>query len=452
MLFNSIPFLVFYPVVTLLYFILPQRWRWAILLAASATFYMAFVPSYILILFFTILVDYNAGLWIERSAGHRRRFFLVLSLVANIGVLAFFKYFNFMNANLRELAHFLHWNYPVPLLQILLPIGLSFHTFQSMSYTVEVYRGRQAAEKHLGILALYVLFYPQLVAGPIERPQNLIHQFREVHRFDEDVFLSGVRLMLWGLFKKCVIADRLALYVSQVYDHPFQYRGLPLLVATVFFSVQIYCDFSGYSDVAIGSARSMGFRLMQNFNRPYGADSVPEFWRRWHISLSTFFRDYLYIPLGGNRTAPARWCSNIMLTFLISGLWHGAAWNYILWGGDSRALHDHFAAHRRITQGVGRDRRLRECPQRSQRAADYRHVFSDYFHLDILSRSHTFRRGAYHDASVHRPGLHNPALRRFGCQDRQFLSFLFPPQRQSGLRGHRLRLYFRRPACTSADC
>jgi len=345
MLFNSYQFLVFYPVVTLAYFGLPQRLRWAMLLAASCYFYMAFVPVYILILFFTIGVDYVAGLMIEQARGRRRRMYLSLSLAANIGVLAFFKYFNFLNANVAAVAHFLHWNYPISSLQILLPISLSFHTFQSMSYTIEVYRGRHKAERHLGIFALYVMFYPQLVAGPIERPQNLLHQFREVHHFDEDEFLSGFTLMLWGLFKKCVIADRLALYVNQIYDHPFEYRGTPLLISTVFFAVQIYCDFSGYSDVAIGSARTMGFRLMLNFNHPYAADCVPDFWRRWHISLSTFFRDYLYIPMGGSRVSVWRWCYNIMVTFLLSGLWHGASWNFVIWGG----LHGLYMIGSRLT-------------------------------------------------------------------------------------------------------
>lgn len=350
MLFNSFQFLLFYPLVTFLYFVLPHRARWALLLIASCYFYMAFVPVYILILLFTILVDYSAGLLIEGASGGRRRLFLLASLAANVGVLAFFKYFNFVNANMAALAEFLRVSYPIPFLRILLPISLSFHTFQSMAYTIEVYRGRQPAERHLGIFALYVMFYPQLVAGPIERPQNLIHQFREEHSFDEDRFTAGLTRMLWGLAKKCVVADRLALYVNQVYDRPFDHKGLPLVVATVFFAVQIYCDFSGYSDVALGSARTMGFRLMTNFDRPYGAESIPEFWRRWHVSLSTFFRDYLYIPLGGNQVSLPRWCFNIMVTFLVSGLWHGAAWTYVIWGG----LHGFYMVCSRLTASARR--------------------------------------------------------------------------------------------------
>ncbi len=335
MLFNSFSFFIFCPIVTVAYFALPQRWRWVWLLAASCYFYMAFIPAYILVLFFTISIDYTAGILIERNQGGRRVLFLAASICANVGVLAFFKYFNFLNANVAALAQLLDWNYPSTILTLVLPIGLSFHTFQSMSYTIEVYRGRHPAERHPGILALYVMFYPQLVAGPIERPQNLLHQFREKHTFDYDRISSGLRLMAWGFFKKLVIADRLAVLVNQVYNNPTQYQGISLMLATVFFAYQIYCDFSGYSDIAIGAARVMGFRLMENFNRPYSARSISEFWRRWHISLSTWFRDYLYIPLGGNRVGWWRWQFNLLITFLVSGLWHGANWTFVIWG----ALH-----------------------------------------------------------------------------------------------------------------
>ena len=333
MLFNSLSFLIFFPVTTILYFTLPQRFRWIWLLACSCLFYASFIPRYLLILFGVVVIDYVAGLGIEGSRGGVRRAFLVASLVANVGILAAFKYFNFLNANVRALADALHWNYPVRDLGWLLPIGLSFHTFQSMSYTIEVYLGRQRAERHLGIYALYVMFYPQLVAGPIERPQNLLHQFREPHAFDPDRTYSGLRLMLWGFFKKLVVADRVAPIVDVVYGNPHAYGGAYLIAATYLFAVQIYCDFSGYSDVAIGAARVLGFKLMTNFNRPYAAASVAEFWRRWHISLSTWFRDYLYIPLGGSRVPWLRWCFNIMIVFLISGMWHGSNWTYLAWGG-----------------------------------------------------------------------------------------------------------------------
>ena len=348
MLFNSFQFFVFFPVVTLVYFALPYRFRWAWLLAASCYFYMAFIPVYILVLFFTISVDYCAGIAIENAQGRRRRLLLVVSLCANIGVLAVFKYAGFLNANLAALAAFLRWNYPVQALAIILPIGLSFHTFQSMSYTIEVYRGRQPAERHPGIFALYVMFFPQLVAGPIERPQNLIHQLRAFHPPDHDRIVAGLVLMAWGLFKKMVIADRLAILVNQVYNDPTRYQGISLVLATVFFAYQIYCDFSGYSDIALGAAQVLGVRLMQNFNRPYAARSIGEFWQRWHISLSTWFHDYLYIPLGGNRTTRARWQFNLVITFLVSGLWHGASWTFVVWG----ALHAFYMLLSIWTQGL----------------------------------------------------------------------------------------------------
>jgi alginate O-acetyltransferase complex protein AlgI len=338
MLFNSAGFLVFFALVSSLYYACPYRLRWALLLGASAYFYMAFIPYYILILAFTILLDYVAGLAISRAQGGLRRLYLIISLVSNIGVLAFFKYFNFLSANLGQAAQLLHVPCPLPHWNILLPLGLSFHTFQSMSYTIEVYRGRQAPERHLGIFALYVMFYPQLVAGPIERPQNLLVQLRGKYDFDYDAVTNGLKLMAWGFFKKIVIADQLAPLVDQVYNHPTQYGGAPLLLATLAFSYQIYCDFSGYSDIALGCAQVMGIRLMKNFNRPYASSSIAEFWRRWHISLSTWFKDYLYTPLGGNRVSRARWAFNITLVFVLSGLWHGANWTFVIWG----ALHGAF--------------------------------------------------------------------------------------------------------------
>ncbi|HEX2936722.1 MAG TPA: MBOAT family O-acyltransferase [Bacteroidales bacterium] len=293
---------------------------------------MAFVPIYILILGFTIVIDYFAGIYIENAEKGRRKLLLIFSLIANIGVLAVFKYYNFLNENLSFLMHGFGLANPIPHLSILLPIGLSFHTFQAMSYTIEVYRGHQKAERHFGIYSLYVMFFPQLVAGPIERPQNLLHQFREKYDFEYQRVVDGLKLMLWGLFKKLVIADRLATYVDAVYNYPDQHTGMSLIVATILFAFQIYCDFSGYSDMAIGAAKILGFKLMTNFNRPYLSRSISEFWKRWHISLSTWFKDYLYISLGGNRVSVPRWYFNLFIVFLISGLWHGANWTYIIWG------------------------------------------------------------------------------------------------------------------------
>ncbi len=333
MLFNSFAFLVFFPIVTAGYYLLPHRFRWVWLLLASCYFYMAFVPQYILILFFTISVDYTMGLVIEHTHGRRRRLALLTSLVANLGVLVVFKYFDFFSTTAAQVASAFQVYYPVPTLSLLLPIGLSFHTFQSISYTVEVYRGRVPAERHPGYLALYVLFYPQLVAGPIERPQNLLPQLHAKQRFDYDNMTDGLRLMAWGLFKKMVIADRLGVIVTTVYSTPTSYSGFALLLAAIAFPLQAYCDFSGYSDIALGAARTMGIRLVLNFNRPFFAASVGEFWRRWNMSLMNWFRDYLYIPLGGNRLGFWRKQFNLLLVFLVSGLWHGANWTFIVWGG-----------------------------------------------------------------------------------------------------------------------
>ena len=360
MLFNSIAFLFFFPIVTILYFLLPYRFRWMLLLIASFVFYIAFLPVYCLILLFTIVVDYFAGILIARTTGHKRTLYLILSLITNIGFLCFFKYYDFFINNfnswfsihlplMKELwisGVIIHWNNTVNhflngllgtdlaiLRDIVLPIGLSFHTFQAMSYTIEVYRKKQEPEYHFGIYALYVMFYPQLVAGPIERPQNMLHQFYEKHDFDISRVSYGLRMMLFGLFKKVVIADRLAIYVNAVYGTPAHHSGASLALATVFFAIQIYCDFSAYSEIAIGAAIVMGYKLMTNFRRPYMSGTISEFWRRWHISLSSWFTDYLYIPLGGSRVAVPRLFFNLFLVFLISGFWHGANWTFIAWGG-----------------------------------------------------------------------------------------------------------------------
>jgi len=345
MLFNSIEFLIFFPLVTGMYFLLPHAYRWFWLLAASCFFYMTFIPVYILILLITILIDYFAAIYIVETSGAKKKFFLVLSIISTCAVLFVFKYFNFFNDNVAGLARFLHWNYPIESLKIILPIGLSFHTFQSLSYVIEVYKGRQKVERNFGIYSLYVMFYPQLVAGPIERPQNLLHQFYEKHKFRSEDVTFGLKLMLWGMFKKIVVADRLAIYVNAVYDNPTKHDGLTLFLATIFFGIQIYCDFSGYSDIAIGSARVMGFKLMTNFNRPYFSKSIHEFWSRWHISLSTWFKDYLYIPMGGNRVTKILWYRNLFVVFIVSGIWHGANWTYIIWG----ALHGFYLVFGLVT-------------------------------------------------------------------------------------------------------
>lgn len=334
MLFNSWQFLLFFPTVTGLYFVAPHRFRWLLLLVASCIFYSAFIPKYLLILAALIVVDYVAALQIERAEARRKRHWLFASIAATCAVLFVFKYFNFFSTNLAALAHCFHLDYPAPILKWALPIGLSFHTFQSLSYVIEVYRGQQKPERHFGIYALYVMFYPQLVAGPIERPQNVLHQFHEQHHFEYQQAADGLKEMAWGLFKKVVIADRLALFVNAAYDNPAAQSPGMLVLATILFAFQVYCDFSGYSDIALGSARVMGFRLMQNFNRPYASTSPSEFWNRWHISLSTWLRDYVYTPLCIALRNGGKWgiAASLMITFLISGLWHGASWTYVAWG------------------------------------------------------------------------------------------------------------------------
>jgi alginate O-acetyltransferase complex protein AlgI len=338
MLFNSVQFLLFFIVVTLAYYSLRWNMRWLLLLLASCYFYMVFKPIYILILFGTIVIDYFAGIWIASASGARRKWLLVLSIITNVGILAIFKYFDFFVENFNSVSWKLNLGWTLSSLrsiytEFVFPIGLSFHTFQAMSYTIEVYRGNQKAERHFGVYALYVMFYPQLVAGPIERPQNVLHQFHENHPYDWENVKAGLMRMAFGFFKKAVVADRLALMAGPAYMDPQHHNGLTLLVATFFYTFRIYCDFSGYSDIALGAAQVMGFKLMENFRTPYFSKSIAEFWGRWHISLSTWFRDYLYIPLGGNRVSENRAYFNRMTVFLVSGLWHGASWNYIIWGG-----------------------------------------------------------------------------------------------------------------------
>lgn len=336
MLFNSTAYVFFLPIVVCLYYVLPARRRWILLLLASYYFYMSWRPVYVVLIAFSTLVDYFAAQAIAKAAtGPSRRLWLAASLAANLGLLGVFKYWNFAADSIRWLVEPLSWVPPIPAADLLLPVGISFYTFQSLSYTIDVYRGARPPERHLGIFALYVVFFPQLVAGPIERSTTLLPQLLEPRPFSTDNLAVGFRLILRGFFKKLVVADRLAIYVDAVYSNPDGHSGVTLLVATLCFAFQIYCDFSGYSDIAVGSARLMGYKLMANFRRPYFAASVGEFWSRWHISLSTWFRDYLYIPLGGNRKGFVRRLANVAVVFTVSGLWHGANWTFVVWG----ALH-----------------------------------------------------------------------------------------------------------------
>jgi alginate O-acetyltransferase complex protein AlgI len=332
MLFNSFDFLCFLPIVTILFFLLPHQFRTYFLLVASCIFYCYFIPIYLLLLVFIILVDYFAAINIDKNTAYKK-YWLLGSIAVNVSILIIFKYYNFFVSNFNE-----QFGMSLSLLKIILPIGLSFHTFQAMAYTIEVYRGTIHAEKRIENYALYVLFFPQLVAGPIERPLNILPQLHVQQKFTSQNLLNGLRLIAWGFFKKLVIADRLSLIVDLVYKEPQSYKWYIVMATIFFFSIQIYCDFSGYTDIARGSAKIMGYDLMINFNRPLLSKSIRQFWQRWHISLSTWFRDYIYIPLGGNRDGYYKKFAYIFLVFILSGIWHGAGWNFVIWG----AIHAFF--------------------------------------------------------------------------------------------------------------
>ncbi|HEV3223224.1 MAG TPA: MBOAT family O-acyltransferase [Puia sp.] len=333
MLFNSFLFLIFFSVVTITYYAIHHKWRWLLLLIASCYFYAFLIPAYLLVLFLIITIDYAAGLLIESNQGRARRLYLVMSIISNLTVLGIFKYHNFFVENFNLLSGIFSFKTgSFSIWKLALPIGLSFHTFQAMSYTIEVYKGREKAERKYGIYALYVMFYPQLVAGPIERPQHLIPQFYQQHKVDYDGITNGLKWMLWGFFMKVVVADRLGIYVDYVFKNVEVHSRLALITAVFFYSFQIYCDFAGYSLIAIGSAKVMGFTLTKNFNRPYLASSLRNFWKRWNITLSQWFRDYVYFPMGGSRVTKSKYIFNILVVFILSGLWHGANWTFILWG------------------------------------------------------------------------------------------------------------------------
>lgn len=341
MLFNSLDFLLFFPVVTLLYFIIPVRFRHLWLLAASYYFYMCWSPRYALLMLFSTAVTWLSGRWIERAGRlsnekkrqRNRKLALVFSLVANLAVLCAFKYLNFIFDNIVYAISLFGGAFMPPKIDLLLPVGISFYTFQALGYTIDVYRGDIDAEPNFLRYALFVSFFPQLVAGPIERSGSLLRQLRTEQRFDGARVRAGLVRMAWGFFMKMVIADRLAFFVDTVFNNPAGQAGSVVALASVLFTFQIYCDFGGYSNIAIGAAQVMGVTLMENFRQPFLAPSVRDFWRRWHISLSSWFRDYLYIPLGGSRRGKGRAALNTLIVFFVSGLWHGAAWHYVAWGG-----------------------------------------------------------------------------------------------------------------------
>lgn len=338
MLFNSIQFIVFFPIVVLLYFAVPKKIRYLWLLAASYFFYMCWNAKYAVLLLYSTAVTYFSGLLIDRcdkkrQPQRRKKFFVALSFILNLSLLFFFKYFDFTVENINFVLAKCNLEIITPPFDFMLPVGISFYIFQALSYTMDVYRKEIYVERNFLKYALFVSFFPQLVAGPIERSKNLLKQISTDNVFSYENFRRGLLIMLWGYFQKIVIADRIGILVDTVYGNVGKYAGGYYLLASVLFAVQIYCDFSGYSLIAAGAARVMGFQLMENFNCPYFAKSVAEFWRRWHISLTSWFRDYLYIPLGGNQKGTVRKYLNVMIVFLVSGLWHGAQWTYVVWGG-----------------------------------------------------------------------------------------------------------------------
>ena len=334
MLFNSFAFAVFLPVVFIVYWMMPHKYRWVVLLISSYYFYMSWNAAYVCLILFTTLISYMAGILLEKLSDQRKKkCVLAGTAVLCLGVLFFFKYFNFATKTISDFLRLFAIQMNPITLKLLLPVGISFYTFQTLSYVIDVYKGDVSAEHHFGYYATFISFFPQLVAGPIERTHNLLPQIKEKHSFDYNQAAYGLKLMAWGFFKKIAIADTLSPYVSTVFDAPRNYDGCALALATFFFTLQIYCDFSGYSDIAIGTAKLLGINLMTNFKSPYFSQSIKEFWRRWHISLSTWFRDYVYIPLGGNRVGKIRGAVNLMVTFLTSGLWHGANWTFVVWGG-----------------------------------------------------------------------------------------------------------------------
>jgi D-alanyl-lipoteichoic acid acyltransferase DltB (MBOAT superfamily) len=333
LLFNSFGYVVFLACVCGLYALVPVRARWLLLLGASYYFYMSWRVEYVVLILGSTIIDYVAARRIAANPGlGERRAMLALSIVANLGLLFSFKYYGFFSSQANELLRWASVPHELPSLAVLLPVGISFYTFQSMSYTIDVYRGVREPERHFGRFALYVSFFPQLVAGPIERSTSLLPQLGRLGSIRWENIAPGLQMVLWGFFKKLVIADNLAPTVERVYSNPEAFTGIEQLAATYAFAFQIYFDFSAYSDIAVGTARLFGVELRRNFRLPYAAKSIPEFWHRWHISLSTWFRDYLFVPLGGSRGSSFQWSRNIIAVFVLSGLWHGANWTFVLWG------------------------------------------------------------------------------------------------------------------------
>lgn len=335
MAFTSLTFLVFLTAVIVINYCLPQRWRWAFLLAASYYFYLNWQPIYAVLLITTTGITYITAKLLNRSYQNRasRKLICWTGCILPLGALAIFKYYGFVTDNISALLETLDIKIVLPKMQLLLPIGISFYTFSAIGYLIDIYRRKYKPERNFGIFCLFIAFFAQITSGPIPRGDQLLPQLKMPDNLNYDNVMRGFRTMLWGFFMKLCVADRITVYVDTIYGNIEAHNGGSILLASILYTIQIYCDFAGYSFIAIGAARMLGLRLIDNFRRPYLAKNIKDFWGRWHISLSTWFRDYVYIPLGGNRVSKTRHKLNLMLTFLVSGLWHGAAWNYILWGG-----------------------------------------------------------------------------------------------------------------------
>ena len=356
MSFNSIHFLIFFPLVTIIYFLIPYKIKYLWLLISSYYFYMCWNPKYELLIAFSTITTYLSGIFIDKAnniSDYRKsilvkRSCVALSFIINLGIMFLFKYYNFFTSSLAKALSYFNITLTIPVFDFLLPVGISFYTFQALSYTVDIYRKDIPAEKNLAKYALFVSFFPQLVAGPIEKSKDLLYQFNNDTKFEYYRVKSGLIQIMWWFFQKVFIADRLCILVNTVYNSPYDYAGFQIIIATLFFAFQIYCDFSAYSDIAIGCARVLGFNLTKNFRQPYFSKSIKEFWRRWHITLGSWFKDYLYIPLGGNRKGTFRTYVNIMIVFLSSGLWHGASITFVIWG----ALHGFYQVFADIVKPI----------------------------------------------------------------------------------------------------
>lgn len=410
MLFNSLNYLVFLPLVVFLFFLIPFRFKWFFLILASYVFYCFWRPEFISIIIGITLLDFWLGKKIEAATDQKqKKLFLVLSLVANLGLLFFFKYYLFFRETVTDLGTVFGFGNALPAWKIILPIGISFHTFQTMSYNIDIYLGKIKAEKSLQRFAMYVAFFPQMVAGPIERAEDFLPQLDADKKWNWERTQRGLDLILWGLFKKIVVADRLAVYVDEVYKNPDAFGGLSVWIGLYAFSFQIYCDFSGYTDIARGSAQILGFRLSENFSFPYFASNITDFWRRWHQSLTNWFRDYVYIPLGGSKGGRLTLFRNTLVVFMLSGLWHGANYTFVVWG----ALHGLYVAVYRQMSSL-----LKFIPERLSLLAKVLGVIITfhlatfawiYFRAESMAKAHHIMRVMFQGTQLHL-GMREKAL------------------------------------------